>query len=217
MKKILVLAAFAFSVMVSAQGKIVEGKITSKQTISTDNKQVQEQLDMMGKMEAITLFKGANSRSEIDNPMSGNIVTIINSDEKKMLVLMDNPALGKLYTMEKMDISEEDLKNIKVTKGSETKTVLGYECQKYSTSVTKDGVTVEMDLYTTEEIDAPNQQTATLGGKLKGFPLFMTMKMNQMGIDMVITNEVTKIEKQSVSSDLFNVTPPEGYKNMKGQ
>ncbi len=217
MKKILVLAAFAFSVMVSAQGKIVEGKITSKQTISTDNKQVQEQLDMMGKMEAITLFRGANSRSEIDNPMSGNIVTIINSDEKKMLVLMDNPALGKLYTMEKMDISEEDLKNIKVTKGSETKTVLGYECQKYSTSVTKDGVTVEMDLYTTEEIDAPNQQTATLGGKLKGFPLFMTMKMNQMGIDMVITNEVTKIEKQSVSSDLFNVTPPEGYKNMKGQ
>ncbi|AXG72311.1 hypothetical protein KORDIASMS9_04582 [Kordia sp. SMS9] len=217
MKKILVLAALAFSVMISAQEKISEGKIISKQTMSTDNEQVQAQLEMMGKMETTTLFKGASSRSELDNPMSGNIITVINSEEKKMLMLMDNPALGKMYTLEDISLTEEDLKNIKVTKGSETKTVLGYECHQYITSITKDGVTIDMVMYTTEAIEAPSQQTATLGGKLKGFPLFMVMKMNQMGIDMKITTEVTKIEKQSVSSDLFNVTPPEGYKNMKEQ
>ncbi|MEM6684421.1 MAG: DUF4412 domain-containing protein [Bacteroidota bacterium] len=215
MRKILVFVALAFSVMVSAQNDLSEGKITSKQTMSTDNEQVQAQFDMMGKMETVTLFKGQNSRSELDNPMSGAVTTIINADQQKMLMLMDNPALGKMYTVEDISLSEEDLKKIKVTKGTKTKTVLGYTCQEYATSVTKDGVKVEMVMYTTEAIQAPSQQTATLGDKIKGFPLYMEMKMNQMGIDMVITTEVTKIEKQEVSSELFNVTPPEGYKNMK--
>lgn len=217
MKKIIVLAALAFSVMISAQEKITEGKIISKQTMSTDNKQVQAQFDMMGKIETTTLFKGSNSRSELDNPMSGNIITVINADEQKMLVLMDNPALGKMYTLEDVSLTEEEIKNIEVTKGSETKTVLGYECQMYTTAITKDGVTTEMILFTTEAIEAPSQQTATLGNKLKGFPLFAIMKMNQMGIDMTITTEVTKIESQSVSSEIFSVKPPVGYKNMKEQ
>ncbi|MEM6721614.1 MAG: DUF4412 domain-containing protein [Bacteroidota bacterium] len=214
MKKILVLVALAFSVMVSAQEKITEGKITSKQTMSTDNEQVQASLAMIGEIETVTLFKGKNARSESDNPMSGNIVTVVNTEENKMLILMDNPALGKVYTVESIELTEEDIKNIKVTKENETKEVLGYTCQKYTTSVTKNGVTVNMVMYTTEAIDVPNQQTATLGEKVKGFPLYMEMKMNQMGVDMTIATEVTKIEKQSVSGDIFSVTPPEGYKKM---
>ena len=217
MKKILVLVALTFSVMVSAQKTITEGKITSKQTISTENEQMQAQLDMIGKMETITLFKGQSSRSEMDNPMSGNVTTVINSETSEMLILMDNPALGKMYTKENISLSEEDLKSVTVTKGSETKTVLGYTCQKYTTTVTKDGVKIEMVLYTTEAIPVVSQQTTALGDKIKGFPLYAEMKMNQMGIDMTITTEVTKIEPQSVSSELFNTTPPEGYKNMKGQ
>ncbi|KAB8151329.1 hypothetical protein EZY14_019155 [Kordia sp. TARA_039_SRF] len=216
MKKIFLLVALAFSVMVSAQNELTEGKITSKQTMSTDNEQVQAQFEMMGKMETVTLFKGQNSRSELDNPMSGTVTTVINMDTKKMMMLMDNPAMGKLYNIEDISITEEDLKNIKVTKGSKTKTVLGYKCQQYITSVTKDGVTLDMDMYTTDAIKVPTQYTATMGDKVSGFPLYMEMKMNQMGIDMKITTEVTKIEKQSVSSEIFKTTPPEGYKNMKG-
>jgi len=217
MKKIFLLTALAFSVMVSAQKKITEGKIISKQTISTDNEQMQAQLAMIGDMETVTLFKGQSSRSELDNPMSGKVTTVINSDTKKMLVLMSNPALGKMYSVEDISLSEEDLKSVTVTKGSETKTVLGYTCQKYTTSITKDGVKVDMVLYTTEAIPVVSQQTTSLGDKIKGFPLYAEVKMNQMGIDMTVTTVVTKIEQQSVSSDLFDTTPPEGYKNMKGQ
>ncbi|MCH2195953.1 DUF4412 domain-containing protein [Kordia sp.] len=217
MKKIFLLTALAFSVMVSAQKKITEGKIISKQTISTDNEQMQAQLAMIGDMETVTLFKGQSSRSELDNPMSGKVTTVINSDTKKMLVLMSNPALGKMYSVEDISLSEEDLKSVTVTKGSETKTVLGYTCQKYTTSITKDGVKVDMVLYTTEAIPVVSQQTTSLGDKIKGFPLYAEVKMNQMGIDMTVTTVVTKIEPQSVSSDLFDTTPPEGYKNMKGQ
>jgi hypothetical protein len=215
MKKILVLVALAFSVMVSAQSKMTEGKITSKQTMSTDNEQVQAQLDMMGKMETVTFFNGKNSRQEMDNPMSGSITTIINSGKNEMLVLMDNPALGKMYSLQTEVFNEEDSENVTVTKGTETKTVLGYKCNQYKIKTTKDGNTIEMVMYTTDALNIPSQQTLAMGDKVSGFPLYMEMKMNQMGIDMTIVTEVTKIEKEAVSTDLFNTTPPEGYKNMK--
>jgi hypothetical protein len=214
MKKILVLVALAFSVMVSAQGKLTEGKITSKQTMSTDNEQVQAQLAMMGNMETVTFFKGKNSRSELDNPMSGTVTTIINSEKNEMLMLMDNPALGKVYSLQKNLVNEEDAKNATVTKGTETKTVLGYKCNQYTVKTTKDGVDMEMVMYTTDAIKIPSQQTIILGDKISGFPLYMEMKINQMGIDMTIVTEVTKIEKETVSGDLFSTTPPEGYKSM---
>lgn len=217
MKKIILLVALAFSVMVSAQKKITEGKITSKQTISSDNEQAQAQFDMMGKMETITFFKNKSSRSELKNPMSGEITTIINADKNEMLILMDNPMLGKMYTLETNLVNKEDIKNTKVVEGDEIKTVLGYECKQYIVVVEKDGMKIEMEIYSTEAIPVVSQQATELGDKIKGFPLYMTVKMNQMGTDMVVTTEVTKIEKQTVSTDMLDTTPPEGYKNMKEQ
>lgn len=217
MKKIVLFVALAFSVMVSAQEKITEGKITSKQTMSAEDEQVQAQLEMMGEMETITFFKGKSSRSELKNPMSGDITTVINADKNEMLMLMDNPALGKMYTLEKNLIKEEDKKNITVVEGDKTKTVLGYKCKQYIATIDKDGVKMEMEIYTTEAIPVVSQQATAFGNKIKGFPLYMIIKMNQMGIDMLITTEVTKIEKQEVSEELFDTTPPEGYKNMKNQ
>jgi len=217
MKKILVLVALAFSVMVSAQEKLPEGKIPSKQKLSTENEQVQAQFDMMGDMETITFFKNQSSRSELSSPMSGDVTTVINSEKNEMLMLMDNPALGKVYSLQKNLVNEEDSKNITVTTGTETKVVLGYKCDQYMVTASKDGVKMEMTLFTTEKIPVSSQNTAQFGDKVKGFPLYMEMKVNQMGIDMVITTEVTKIEKQTVSSDLFSTTPPEGYKDMQEQ
>ncbi|GAB5565643.1 MAG: hypothetical protein Wins2KO_27060 [Winogradskyella sp.] len=216
MKKILILAAMTFSLISVAQEKITEGKITSKQSISTDNEQVQAQLDMMGDMQSVTYFKGAISRSEVSSPMTGEVVTIIDNEEKKMLMLMDNPGLGKVYTLESIELSEEDLKNVEVIEGTETKTVLGYECKQYKASVSKDGIKMDVIMYTTEKIDIASKDTATMGDKVKGFPLYMEMKVNQMGIDMTVTTEVTKIEAETVSDDQLDMTPPEGYKNLKG-
>lgn len=217
MKKIVLLVALVFSVMVSAQEKITEGKITSKQTMSSDNEQMKAQLAMIGEMESITFFKDKNSKSEISNPMSGDITTIINSDKNELLMLMDNPMLGKMYTLQKNFVNEEDAKDVTVVKGNKTKTVLGYECKQYTATIDKDGVKMEMEMYTTEAIPVVSQQTTTLGDKVKGFPLYMNIKMNQMGAELYVTTEVTKIEEQTVSSDLFDTTPPEGYKNAEEQ
>jgi hypothetical protein len=217
MKKIILLVTLAFSVMVSAQEKITEGKITSTQTMSSDNKQVQAQFDMMGEMKTTTFFKNKSSRSELKNPMSGDITTIINADKNERLMLMNNPALGKMYTLEKNVINEEKEKDITIVKGDKVKTVLGYECKQYTLTIKKDGAEVAMEMYITEAIPVASQETSGYGSQLKGYPLFMTIKMNQMGTNIFVTTEVTEIEKQTVSADMFDTTPPEGYKNMKEQ
>jgi outer membrane lipoprotein-sorting protein len=110
-----------------------------------------------------------------------------------------------------MEPSEEDLKNVTITKGDETKNVLGYECQEYNVEVNKDGVVVKMDVYTTDKLSAISQQSTMMGADISGFPLFMTMNMSQMGMNLTITNEVTEIKEESVSDEKFDMTPPEGY------
>ncbi len=217
MKKIILAIALVFSVVVSAQKKITEGKIIAKQTMSTDNEQAQAQFDAIGEMESVTYFKNKNSRANINNPASGDIVTIINSEKNEMLMLMDNAILGKLYLLKKELVTEEDLKNIKVAKGDKTKKILGYECEQYTATIDKNGVIIEMELYTTEKIPVVSQQATELGNKIKGFPLYVITKVNQMGIDIEITSEVTSIKEEKVSDDLFDTTPPEGYKNMEEQ
>ena len=41
------------------------------------------------------------------------------------------------------------------------------------------------------------------------------MKMNQMGVNMTVTTEVTEIKKDAaVDEKKFSLTPPEGYEKM---
>lgn len=217
MKKIILAVALVFSIVVSAQKKITEGKVIAKQTISTDNEQAQAQFDAIGEIESVTYFKNKNSKAKINNPGTGDVVTIINSEKNEMLILMDNDVLGKLYMLKKELVTKEDLKNIKVAKGDKTKKILGYECQQYIATVDKNGVVMEMELFTTEEIPVVSQQATELGNKIKGFPLYVITKLNQMGISMEIISEVTSIKEEKVSDDLFDTAPPEGYKNMEDQ
>lgn len=216
MKKIFVLAlSLSMSFMGLAQEKFTEGIITAKQTISSDNEQANAQFALMGDVETVTFIKGSKSRSELSNPLSGDIITISDMDKKEMLMLMDNPSIGKKYLSQKLELTEEALNSIKLIEGTETKTILGYECKQYTVTVNQSGVEMEMVLFTTEEIPpVASQQTVALGDKLKGFPLYMTMTMNQQGIKMKITTEVTEIKKEEVSGDKFNMTPPEGYSKM---
>ncbi|WP_299339443.1 hypothetical protein [uncultured Psychroserpens sp.] len=217
MKKLLIAFIAVFSLTLTAQDKLTEGKIVSKQTLSSDNEQLMQQLAMMGDMQTTTYFKDKKSRTELSNPMSGDVVTISNTETNEFLTLMDNPMMGKKYTYVKNDKAEEMSKNIEVKAGEETKEILGYKCKQYFVSIDQDGVQMTMEIFTTEAIPVASQQTSMLGDKLKGFPLYMVMDMNQMGNKMKITTEVTQIEKQSVSDDQFSMTPPEGYENMEGQ
>lgn len=211
MKKLLFVLVLASSLTSFAQEAINEGVIKSKQTMSSDNEQMQAQLAMVGDVLTTTYFKEGNSRSETFNLMSGTTTTIMDGDAKQMLMYMDNEMVGKMYTTASTEPSAEDMEGVTVTKGDETKTILGYVCQEYNVSLEKSGAKIMMDVYVTDQIKAMSQQVAQMGAKLEGFPLYMKMDVSQAGMSLTITNEVTSIKKETVSAEKFDMTPPEGY------
>lgn len=216
MKKYLFVLLVAFNLSAVAQEQLLEGVIASKMTMSSESPEVQAQLAMIGDINSVTYFKDNKTRTEVNNPMTGEAVNIIDSEAKKMLVMMNNPmAGGKQYAIKDItQPSEEDLKGMTITKTDETKTILGYVCNVYHVVMSKDGVNMTMDIFSTEKINAVNQQTTTFSEEFKGFPMYMKMTMNQMGMDIIMINEVTEVKGEAVDAEKFNMTPLEGYKKV---
>ena len=204
-----------FSITMLAQDTLTEGMLISNQTITSDNPAIDAQLALMGEMKTTTYFKDSKSRSELSNPMSGDVTTIIDTDSNKMLMMMKNPMVGNKYMLKSIEVSEEDAKNVTVTKGDAKKTVLGYECQQYFVTLKKDGQEVSAELYVTDKIPVTTQMTGTFGDQLNGFPMYSEMTMEQMGAKMTIKTEVTEINKQEVDATKFDMTPPEGFDLME--
>ncbi|HUH28609.1 hypothetical protein [Gelidibacter sp.] len=211
MKKILFIVAATLSVTMFAQQQIDEGVVISKQTMSSDNEQMNAQLAMLGDMITTTYFKNDKSRSELSNPMTGNTVFIADNNSKKSLVLMDNAMIGKKYMESDISAAEEDLENVSVEKTNETKTILGYECTKYNVVMNKDGAEVKMEIYSTDKLKAISQQATSFGKDFSGFPMYMNMAIEQQGMKMNMVIEVTEVKAEKVSDEKFSMTPPEGY------
>lgn len=212
MKKIL---GFVFLTIIGFQGfsqnDINEGVITTLQKMQSDNEEVNATLSDMGNVTSTTYFKADKTRVEMFNPMTGDMIAITDGKTKQMITFMNNPMVGKKYIKSSMDISEEDLNKVSVKKGDKTKTVLGYVCQQYFLTNDVDGQTMDIEIYTTESINAFSEQTAAFRGKLKGFPLYTIVNMNQMGMQMTITSEVTNIEKQTIDDAKFSMEILDGY------
>lgn len=215
MKKIILLFLISMSINVVAQKEMSEGVMSMKMTMSTDNEQAKAMLAMIGEIPITTYFKGQKSRTEQSHQMTGDNTTIVDNDAKKMLVLLNNPMMGKKYTESDLSVDTEDVKNIEVVATGDSKSILGYECKGYTIKGKNQGIAVNMTMYTTDKIVAPTQNTSMLGDKLKGYPMFMTMTMNQGGIEMIITMEVTAVKDEAVDDSKFDLTVPEGYTKME--
>lgn len=194
-----------------SQESISEGIVTQKQTLSSTNAEINSQLILLGDMQTITYFKANKSRSEMTNPMAGETVTILDNDKKEMFILINNSSLGKKYAIKSLELSSEESENIVVIPGDETKTILGYVCKRYDVTSTNNGAETKLILYTTDKISAMSEQLASFGDKLKGFPLYLEIQANQMGMDMTIKMEVTEIKNEKVSDDKFAIVIPDGY------
>lgn len=216
MKKILLFTvALALSATTFAQEKFTEGVITMKQTLSSPSPEVSEALAAMGEMISTTYVDGLKSRTESSNPMSGDMIMIMDSESNEMLQLMDMPNLGKKYVTQKIEITDEMLENITVTEGEESKTVLGYDLKQYIITIKQETGDMVMEMFITDKIKGvKTQQTAMLGDKVDGYPLYMVIKMNQGGAEIIVKSEVTKMDAQPVDDNKFSLTPPEGYTKM---
>ena len=214
-KTIILVIAIVVGFFGHSQGDIKEGVITITQKMSSDNEQMNNQISMMGDMLTTTYFKNEKSRTEISSPMTGDMIVITDGETKEMITFMNNPMLGKKYMKGSLEMPEEAMDNVIIKKGGETKTILGYECQQYFLTANMEAQTMELEVFTTEAISAYSQQTTAYSSKLKGFPLYTTMTMNQMGADIKVVSEVTDIKKESLSDDKFSMAILEGYDEMK--
>ena len=215
MKKIILLITISMSLNVFAQKEIKEGVIMNKVTMSSENEQVNTSLAMIGDLSTTTYFKGNKSRTEMKNPMTGDNTTIIDNDSKKMFTLISNPMLGNKYKQSDIKVSEEELKNLVITKKDDSKTILGYVCKGYDVTGTASGVDVNMTMYVTEKIIASTQNNAILGEKIKGYPMHLVMDVNQGVVIMQIKIEATEIKDENVADSKFDMTIPEGYTEME--
>ncbi|MFD0965069.1 hypothetical protein [Pseudofulvibacter geojedonensis] len=215
MKKLILLATILVSTLGIAQEKITEGKIISKQTMSSPDAQMNMQLAMVGEMITTTYFKEGKSRAELKSPMAGNTTSILNMGTKEMLVIMDNPMVGKKYILQKIDNSEEKLKDVSVEETKETKEFLGYNCKKYIVKMKVQGVDANVVIYATDQLPSMGKSAAQMGNKIKGFPLFSETKVMQAGKEIIVKAEVTEIKKEAVSDDKFDMTPPAGYEKQE--
>ena len=214
MKKLIFLFIAMLSVTISAQKEIGEGVMTVKMTMDTDDEQAKAALAIMGDITATSYFKGEKSRTEQSHQMTGSNISIVDNSAKKILVLMDNPMLGKKYTESDITVSEEDLKGVTVTPKNDTKEIAGYTCEGFDILVKKNGLETKMVMYVTDKIKAPNQNTVAIGSKINGFPLYMIIDSKQGPMDIQITMEVTEVIAKKVADNLFEMTIPDGYTKM---
>lgn len=208
MKKIFFMLLAVVTINATAQ-KFTEGKITMKQTMTSDNAQMNAHLSNM-EMSIVTFFKGNKSRTETSSAMTGENISIFDNDLNKGLVLMNNPMMGKKYTEVNLNVSEEDLKGVEVAQIDETKTVLGYVCKGYNVKTLQGGVEVSMKVFVTDEIKIARDKNQ-LGAEIDGYPLYMEITMMQMGAQLLMISEATNVEKQEVADHMFDMTIPEGY------
>lgn len=211
MKNFLVLVAFMVASMSIAQEKITEGVLVQSQSMSSTDEQINTQLSMMGEMITTTHFKNGKSRSMMSSPMMGKSITIVDNDKKEMLVLMDNPMMGKMYMKEVIDDVQVDSEGLEVVESSESKKVLGYDCKRYDVNMTKQGQKVKMIVYATEKLNIVTKKQNAFDGKLKGFPLYIEMYVNQMGAEIVVKIETTSVVSEKVDESKFEMTVPVGY------
>lgn len=186
-------------------------------TMSSDNAEMNSQLQMMGETKITTYFKEDRVRAETNSPMSGETITIIDKQKKKVLTLLNSPMYGKKYNTEDYEEPKELEDDIKITKGNQTKTILGYDCKQYNVTMKAEGVDMTMEIFATDQIKAQTQETSQFGDKLDGFPLHMKINVLQQGMKMTMLYDVTEVKSEAISSNKFDLTPPEGYSKMEDQ
>jgi hypothetical protein len=132
-----------------------------------------------------------------------------------MFMSMNSPMAGKVYTVDTMPGSEDLPQGVSIVKGSEIRTILGYDCTQYNVAFTQDGVQMTMELFVTPKIKALNKEALQyLGDFDGGFPLYVKMESNMSAFGITMIQEATDLKSEVVEDSKFDMTPPEGYQKV---
>lgn len=204
MKKTLFVFVFLLTSIFGLLAQITEGHITYKVDVSSNDPDMAMALSMMSDAKLDLYFNDNKTRTEM-NMGSFMLTTIIidpSSDNSIMLMDMMGMKTATPIPNDDLENKNED-SEIKVNLINESKTILGYKCNKAIVSVAED---LEFTYWYTDKLKVnPNGQNS-FSKQLPGYPL--EYSLFQGGLDMKFT--AIKIEK-SADLKLFDLTVPDGY------
>jgi hypothetical protein len=142
--------------------------------------------------------------------------TVVNGETSEAFMVKESEKT--IYLMGEAEInaaadlaSDPDIKEF-----DETKTILGYECKKYTQSVDVQGNSMTQTLWVTKELSPPDykgdvfKSMSMQGGlsfDLEGFP--MLVEVDMPGMPMTLELEVTNIDFGKISKKEFE--KPKGF------
>lgn len=146
--------------------------------------------------------------------MIGDVLINANDGNNYMLKHKENTA----YRVESESSGNDAMpEGISVVALDETQSILGYTCNKYKVTITKDGETVEQYLWATTDIKISGQDvvSSSLSGNIffngvKGFPLKVESTINKMGLSFKMIMTATSINLNTVDKSVFAL--PSSYK-----
>ncbi|GAB1445074.1 MAG: DUF4412 domain-containing protein [Cyclobacteriaceae bacterium] len=213
---------------VQAQMKKMQEQMNDPQmkAMMESNPQMKAQMDKIMKMSAggdmndmmpkgiVIKIKNQNMLTHMDGGMMGGDILYLNEKGQSYHVDRENKTFS---LMPKTSDNELDAK---VTKTSESATILGYHCTKYKVEMTEQGKKITQYLWATTElkgIDMKRMAGQNGSGKnsffykeIEGVPLKMQMTMPEMEMTM----EAKEVKKQSLPASEFII--PSDFKEVKG-
>lgn len=211
MKKILLSLAFTATAMVSLFAQLTEGHISYKIEMTSDNPDMQMAIGMMQGSTLDVFFKEKVTRAEMKMGSLMNITTISNETSGDVLMLMSG-MIGQnaiKTTTAELEAQNEEKPKYDVNLVDESKTIEGYSCKK---AILTDEEGNESVFWYTEEINISKKGQSYLNEDVPGFPMQYDLNNNGMKMTMTVASLEKKLDKKSAS--LFEMTIPEGYKEM---
>jgi hypothetical protein len=210
--------------------KEMEAKMNDPQfkAMLESNPQMKAQMEMMKKMASgdmssmmpsavLVKIKGTNSLVSIQGGVmdKNDVLHLADKDETYTI---NHPAKSYMLMSPKTPTASQA--KPKITKTSETATILGHNCTKYIIENEADGHKMNVNYWATTEIKdidmkALAKQQIGKGqsfvyAEIEGVPLRIEMAMPQQGM---MTMEVTELKKESVPASNFAL--PAGYTETK--
>jgi GLPGLI family protein len=211
MNKLLFLLAIALHSVMS-WGQVTEGHISYKIDMTSDNPDMQSALSMMQGSLLEVYFMGQATRAEMKMGSMMNVTSITNERSGDVLMLMSGMIGFNAVktTLRELEAQSQEAPKVEISLTGEKKEILGFVCKK---AILTDEQGNESTFWYTEDIIASKKGQNYLNDKVPGFPL--EYDINNSGFKMtMIASSVVKTLKKNERNELFNLTVPEGYKEM---
>lgn len=210
MNKFLLTLCLSVLTVIGVNAQLKEGHVKYKIDMSSDDPEMEMQMQMMQGSTLEMFFSDNKSRTDMSMGGLMTMTTIVDVDGDKMLMLMGGMMGNKAVTSSISEMEEENGEEpeFEVELIDETKEIAGYNCKK---AILSDEEGNETTFWYTEEIFVNKTGQSFLNENVPGFPLEFAVDQGGMIMTMSATEFKDKIDNKE---GIFDMSIPEGYEEM---